>query len=293
MTTLSPVLDKGHFFEGARWHDDRLWVSDFFGHQVVSLDLKGDVTVEAVVDNQPSGLGWLPSGELLVVSMLDRKLLRRESTGAVVQLADVSVEARGSQANDMVVDANGRAYISVLGFDPYVGESISSAPLIRVDPDGSVVIVAEDLNMPNGLAILGGNVLVVSETLGNRLSAFDIRADGSLGARRDWATFGPPRSTDDLMAAMGEMRVGADGIVADSQGGVWVADGLYNRAIRVEEGGTVTDEVSTGEFGCYSCALGGVEGKTLFLCIAPDFSAELRSAAAESHVVAVAVDVPA
>jgi sugar lactone lactonase YvrE len=95
------------------------------------------------------------------------------------------------------------------------------------------------------------------------------------------------------MAAMGEMRVGADGIVADSQGGVWVADSLHNRAIRVEEGGAVTDEVSTGEFGCYSCALGGAQGDTLFLCVAPDFSAELRSAAAESHVVTVAVDVPA
>lgn len=296
MTTLAPVLDKGHlkghFFEGARWHEGRLWVSDFFGHRVVSTDTRGDVTIEAVVDNQPSGLGWLPSGELLVVSMLDRKLLRRESTGALTEVADVSVQARGSEANDMVVDAHGGAYISVLGFNPYIGEPISRAPLIRVDPDGSVAVVAEDLNMPNGLAILDGEVLVVAETLGNRLSAFDIEADGSLGSRRDWATFGPRRSSDDLMVAMGEMRVGADGIVADSQRGVWVADSLHNRAIRVEEGGAVTDEISTGEFGCYSCALGGAQGKTLFLCVAPDFSAELRSAAAESHVMAAAVDVP-
>jgi sugar lactone lactonase YvrE len=219
MTTLSPVLDKGYFFEGARWHDGRLWVSDFFGHEVVSADTRGEVTIEAVVDNQPSGLGWLPSGELLVVSMLDKKLLRRESTGTLVEVADISVEARDSQANDMVVDANGRAYISALGFNPYVGEPISRAPLIRVDPDGAVTVVAVDLDMPNGLAILGGNVVVVAETLGNRLSAFDIGADGSLGARRDWAVFGPARSTDDLLVAMGEMRVGADGIVADSQAG--------------------------------------------------------------------------
>ena len=291
MTTLAPVLDKGHFFEGARWREGRLWVSDFFGHRVISTDTRGEVTIEALVDNQPSGLGWLPDGELLVVSMLNQKLLRRQSTDTMVEVADISVQAGGSQANDMVVDAHGRAYISVLGFNPYVGEPISRAPLIRVDPDGSVVVVAEGLDMPNGLAILDGSVLVVAETLGNRLSAFDIEPDGSLGPRRDWAIFGPPRSTDDLMVAMGEMRVGADGIVADSQGGVWVADGLHNRALRVE-GGAVTAEISTGEFGCYSCALGGAQGKTLFLCVAPDFSAELRSAAAESHVLAVAVDVP-
>jgi sugar lactone lactonase YvrE len=293
MTTLSTVLDKGHFFEGARWHDGRLWVSDFFGHQVVSTDTRDEVTLEAVVDSQPSGLGWLPGGELLVVSMLDKKLLRREPAGTLVEVADISAEARGSQANDMVVDGSGRAYISVLGFDPYVGQPISRAPLIRVDPDGAVAVVAEDLEMPNGLAILDGDVLVVAETLGNRLSAFDIRADGSLGARRDWAVFGPPRSTDDLMTSMGEIRVGADGIVADSLGGVWVADSLHNRAVRVEEGGLVTDEVPTGDFGCYSCALGGAQGDTLFLCVAPDFSAELRSASTESHVVAAVVDVPA
>lgn len=289
MTVLSTILDNGHFFEGARWHDGRLWVSDFFGHQVFSTDTRGAVDVEAVVDQQPSGLGWLPSGELLVVSMLDQKLLRREHSGALVDVADISAEARGSQANDMVVDADGRAYISVLGFNPYIAEPISPAPVIRVDPDGSTAIVADDLEMPNGMTILGGNVLIVAETLGNRLSAFDIGADGSLGPRRDWARFGPPRSTDDLMAAMGEVSVGADGIVADERNGIWVADSLHNRAIRVEEGGAVTDDISTGDFGCYSCTLGGDRGQTLYLCVAPDFSAELRSAAAEARVVAVDV----
>jgi sugar lactone lactonase YvrE len=293
MDQFKVVLQDGHFFEGPRWRDGRLFASDFFGHQVVSTDLSDDVRVEARVDNQPSGLGWTPDGRLLIVSMLDKKLLRREASGELVEVASLGEHSYGQQTNDMLVDSQGRAYISSIGFDPHVGENIQPAPLIRVDPDGSVHEAApREMFMPNGIALLPGNVLVVAETLGNRLTAFDVQADGSLANQRAWAEFGPRLDTDDLMAGMGQVVVGSDGIVADSEGAVWVADSLGNRVVRVAEGGQILQEISTGELGCYSCTLGGPEGRTLFLCVAPDFTPANRSAAAEAKVFAVEVDIP-
>jgi sugar lactone lactonase YvrE len=293
VTNMRIILDKGHFFEGPRWRGDRLFLSDFFAHQVLSTDLDSNVRIEAEVDQQPSGLGWLPDGRLLIVSMLDQKLLRREEDGTLVVIAELAKESGGEQLNDMVVDSQGRAYISSLGFNPHLGEPIGPAPLIRVDPDGAVTLaVPRDMNMCNGLGIIG-STLVVSETLGNRLLGFDIEHDGSLTGRRDWADFGPRITTTDLMEAMGQVVVAPDGLCPDSSGAVWVADALGNRAIRVAEGGKILQEISTGELGCYSCTLGGPDGRTLFLCVAPDFSDTARAAVAEAQVFAVEVEVPA
>lgn len=286
------VLDGGHFFEGVRWHEDRLWVSDFFGHQVLSRGHGGDVRAEAKVATQPSGLGWLPDGRLLVVSMLDQRLLRREHTGELVEVARLTDQVAGQQLNDMVVDTQGRAYISSLGFDPHQGDPIAPAPLCRVDPDGTVTVVAEDLAMPNGLTILPDGVLVVAETLGNRLTGFDIADDGSLGNRRDWAAFGPKPATTAVPEAVSALAVVPDGLACDSFGAVWVADFPRCRAIRVAPGGEILAEVVTDGLPVFSCALGGPEGRTLYLCVAPDFSPGPRSAAAQAQVLATDVDVP-
>jgi hypothetical protein len=186
------VLEKYSFLEGPRFRDGRLWISDFYTHRVVSCRPDGsDLREEAAVPAQPSGLGWLPDGRLLVVSMRDQRVLRREPDGALVTHADLAGVARGP-GNDMVVDAAGHAYVGCFGFDLMAGEPVAAAPLIRVDPDGAVTVAAEDLLFPNGSVVID-DVLVVAESLGNRISAFDIgRRAGSVSDQ----TFGafPARS---------------------------------------------------------------------------------------------------
>ena len=188
---MTTVADGFHFLEAPRWHDERLWFSDFYGYIVRSMREDGsDVREEASVAGQPSGLGWLPDGRLLVVSMIDRKVLRREPDGTMSVHADLGAHATG-HTNDMVVDAQGRAYVGNFGFDLMAGDPIETAALHRVDPDGTVTEVADDLWFPNGCAITADNVLLVVETFGNRVSAFDLTDGGELVNRRVWAEFGP------------------------------------------------------------------------------------------------------
>jgi sugar lactone lactonase YvrE len=286
------VLDKHAYLEGPRWHDGRIWVSDLYTQQVVSADEHGgDVRVEAEVAGRPSGLGWLPDGRLLVVSMTDRRLLRRETDGSLARHADMSGYADWP-ANDRAVDDRGRAWVGNFGFDIMNGAAPAPAPLLRVDPDGSVAVVSEPLYFPNGAVVLG-QTLIVAESFGNRISAFDIREDGSLSDRRDWARFGPLSENEDLHEALGELAVVPDGIAVDSEGALWVADAIGNRAIRLREGGEILDEVSSGDNGTYAVALGGADGRTLYLCTAPDFSEHNRKDTREAELLSVKVDVPA
>ena len=179
---LSVVMEKYAFLEGPRWHDGRLWLSDFFMGVVVSVDPPGEPRVEAEVPNGASGTGWLPDGRLLVVSMRDRRVLRREPDGTLVEHADLSHVATG-WCNDMVVDRKGRAYVGNFGYDLMAGVQARPAPLVRVDPDGTTTVATQGLKFPNGSVVIG-DVLVVGETNGNRLSAFDIAPDGALGPPR-------------------------------------------------------------------------------------------------------------
>ena len=248
------------FGECPRWHDDRLWVSDFHRHQVLTIDSSGNLEPVVDVPNQPSGLGWLPDGRLLVVSMLDRKLLRLDPTG-LVEHADLSHIAT-FHCNDMVVDANGRAYVGNFGFDldqyvktkdpeyTLIDPELVTATMARVDPDGTIHPVADELRFPNGTVITpDGSTLIVGETCGARLTAFDMQPDGSLQNRRTWASLeqDPP-----------------DGICLDAEGCIWVAIPIRNECIRVAEGGEIVDRVMTSAQ-CYACALGGPDRKTLFL----------------------------
>jgi sugar lactone lactonase YvrE len=194
------VLEKLSFLESPRFRDGRLWLSDFYTHRVMSCLPDGsDLREEATVPAQPSGLGWLPDGRLLIVSMRDQQVLRRDADGTLVTHADLAAVARGA-CNDMVVDSAGRAYVGCFGFDLMSGAPAAPAPLIRVDPDGAVTVVAEDLHFPNGSVVIGDR-LVVAESLGNRISAFDIAPNGSLGPRRDWARFGDVPAGTDVMTA--------------------------------------------------------------------------------------------
>ncbi len=289
---FSTLISGYSFFEAPRWHENRLWLSDFYSHQVIAVDMDGRAEKIADVPHQPSGLGWLPDGRLLVVSMLDRKVLRREPDGNLVVHADLSSVA-GGHANDMVVDAGGRAYVGNFGFDLMAGAPLATARLARVDPDGHVSVAAEGLYFPNGAMITpDGGTLIVNETFGNRISAFPIHADGRLGPRRDWAVFGPLPQGTQLMEIFPQARVAPDGAVLDAEGAVWIADAIGNRALRVAEGGRILEEVATGGPGVFACTLGGPDRRTLFLCVAPDFDAHRRSAAPEAEIWATPVSVP-
>ncbi|MCU0927687.1 MAG: SMP-30/gluconolactonase/LRE family protein [Burkholderiaceae bacterium] len=291
-TAFTPLITRLSFLEAPRWHDGRLWLSDFYTHRVLAVDLAGRVETIAEVPQQPSGIGWLPDGRLLVVSMRDRKLLRREADGTLVVHADLSAVA-GGHCNDMVVDALGRAYVGNFGFDLMSGAPPQRATLARVDPDGSVHAVAHDLCFPNGSVITpDGRTLIVGESFGNRMSAFDIAADGSLGPRRDWATFAPLPTATDFMGVLGQLAIAPDGCTLDAEGCVWIADAIGQRVVRVREGGEIVQTLSTAPLGVFACALGGDDGRTLFLCVAPDFNEHARRDAREAQLWTVRVDVP-
>ena len=280
------------FLEAPRWHEDRIWFSDFYTHRVLSAREDGsDLRTEAAVPQQPAGLGWLPDGRLLVVSMRDRKVLRREPGGALSVHADLGGHATG-HANDMVLDAAGRAYVGNFGFDLMAGAPLETASLHRVDPDGTVTEAADDLWFPNGSVITPDGVLIVNETFGNRSTAFDLTADGRLTNRRVWAQFGPLPTDRAIGQVLAQTRVAGDGCCLDAEGALWIADAIGKRLIRVKEGGEITDELHPGS-AVYACALGGADGRTLYACAAPDFDATARTAAREGKLLAIRVAVPA
>jgi sugar lactone lactonase YvrE len=287
---LTVVLDGYSYLECPRWHDGRLWVSDFYTNQVVATDGRGDTQVVAEVPGQPSGLGFLPDGRALIVSMRDHRILVRGDSGELTEHADLS-DAVPAVLNDMIVDERGRAYVGNFGFDLMSGAPLRYTTLTRVDPDGTVSTVAEDLGFPNGMVILPGGVLVVAETFAGRLTAFDVDEDGRLSNRRVWAQFGETPQTEDVGEALQRLQVAPDGICADAEGAIWVADPLHVRVIRVGEGGEILDEIPTG-MGVYACMLGGDDGRTLFLCAAPSFAEHERRPVREAQLLAVRVEVP-
>jgi sugar lactone lactonase YvrE len=288
---ITTVLKDLAYLEGPRWHDGRIWVADFYTHQVLSAREDGsDVRVEAEVPNQPSGLGWLADGRLLVASMRDRMLLRRETDGTLVTHASL-VDHVSGHLNDMVVDAQGRAFLGNFGFDLMGGAPFEPANLLRIDPDGTVTEVADDMWFPNGSVITDDNVLLVGETFGNRITAFDITPEGTLARRRAWASFGDRPTERDLEKALTQVRVGPDGCCLDAEGALWIADAVNGRLIRVREGGEILEEIQPGT-GVFACMLGGSDGRTLFACAAPDFQEENRKNAREASLLAIRVDVP-
>jgi sugar lactone lactonase YvrE len=274
---LRMVLGGLTFPEGPRWHDGRFWFSDFYTHRVIALSEEGWAETMAHVPQQPSGLGWRPDGTMLVVSMLDRRLMRCDQ-GVLSVVADLS-EVAGGPCNDMVLDAAGRAYVGNFGFDRHKGESERAAVLARVDPDGSVHVVADGLMFPNGAVITpDGKRLIIGETLAHRLTSFDIGADGGLSNRKVFAQF---------------EDVWPDGICLDAEGAIWVADPRGHRVVRAREGVGVVETIRMAEGRhAFACMLGGADRKTLYVCTSTASGpamAEKRDGAIET----VRVDVPA
>jgi sugar lactone lactonase YvrE len=233
MSQLKLLLDGLEGPEGPRWHEGQLWFSDMRAHRVMKVDLAGHAETVVEVPGQPSGLGWLPDGRLLVVSMTDRRLLRLDP-GGLTEVADLLALA-SFHCNDMVVDQQGRAYIGNFGWDYRAGPPIKLAEIIMVMPDGGARIVA-------------------------RLTAFAIESDGSLTRRRTWAQF------DELGPGFGEGRVIPDGISLDAEGAVWVASPATAEVLHVREGGQITHRLRPSA-GPLACMLGGPRRQTLFVLV--------------------------
>lgn len=281
------LMGRGFSFtEGPRWHEGALWFSDFYTHRVIRWD-GGSFRTVCEVPGQPSGLGFTPDGDLLVVSMLDRRLLRLRA-GVLEVVADLAVHFPGT-ANDMCVDAAGRAYI---GNDGRVNP-LQPTVLVRVDPDGAVSVAATDVVTPNGVIVSpDGRLLLLAESFAGRVSAWDVRPDGTLANRRVWANFGVPRLAGTLKEARKHVLMVTDGITLDADGHLWIADAGGSGVWCVAEGGNVVDHVDTGTYTAYSAVLGGDDGRSLFITAGPALDDIHQDGRDQSVILMARVGVP-
>jgi len=288
---LRTLVAGGGYFEAPRWHDGRWCVSDFYRHGVFAITPDGAEEQVLEVAGQPSGLGWLPDGSLLVVSMREHALLRRAPDGSVTVHADLT-EHCGGHLNDLAVDELGRAYVGNFGFDLMNFADPAGTSLVRVHPDGSVHVEAGDLWFPNG-TVIDGDTLIVAETFAGRLTAFMIAADGTLTDRRVWGQIAPtvePSTVEEMLPHLG---FAPDGCTLDAAGHIWAADGLGGPTCRIAPGDEIVEQIELPEgLGAFACMLGGNDGRTLLLCAAPDFNEANRKNAREAVLLTTTVDVP-
>lgn len=272
---LEPLLTGLSFGEGPRWYQGKLWFSDFYVHQVRTVDEAGKAETIVEVPGQPSGLGWRPDGTLLIVSMTDRRLMRF-ADGKLSVEAELRPLATG-YCNDMVVDGKGRAYVGNFGYDRHAGEAQRTTCLIRVDPDRSVHKAADGLLFPNGTVITpDGKTMIVGETFAHRLTAFDVAADGTLSNQRLWATI---------------EGCYPDGICLDAEGAIWVSDPFGRRVLRVLEGGKITHSLDLAPRGAYACMLGAEDRRTLFV-VTNSGSGPAAADKRDGRIETMRVDVP-
>jgi sugar lactone lactonase YvrE len=254
MSATSTLITGLAIGESPRWHDGRLFISDMGANELRATT--GDMTstqLIATVPGMPMGTGWLPDpdGRMLIVSSRDAKLLRREPDGTLVTHADLAPLSKYPWS-DMVVDGRGNAYTGSIGFDFPFGE-VRPGILALITPDGTATQQADGIEFSNGVAVTPDNrTLILAESYGRRLTAFGIADDGTLSGRRVWADLG-----DGV----------PDGICIDAEGAVWYADVPNKRCVRVREGGEVLEVIDVDR-GCYACALGGADGRTLYIVAA-------------------------
>jgi sugar lactone lactonase YvrE len=257
----SPFVDGYVFLEGPRWHNNRLWVSDIWAHKVYCIEDDGRAEIAAEVPGRPSGLGFLPDGTPLVVSMQDRCVYRLEHSALQLH-ADLSGSVR-ADINDMVVDDQGRAYVGDMGYDLFGGGPSAPGGINLIEPDGSHRLVADELDFPNGMVITnGGDTLVVAESFGERLRAFDRAANGDLSKPRIYATL------EGLVP---------DGICLDVDGNIWVAGAMGGAFVQVDPAGQVIARVEVGPDAAIACQLGGSDGRTLYCLVYAGGIEELSS----------------
>jgi sugar lactone lactonase YvrE len=279
------------FLECPRWRAGRLYVSDFYTGRVLAFDIDGRHERICEVSGQPSGLGFLPDGSLLVVSMIDRCVLRWRA-GRLERYADVSSLAP-FHANDMLVDEEGGAYVGNFGWDLTQAPTIRATTLARIDPRGTVTAAAEDVVFPNGMVLAdGGRTLLIAETFAARITAFDRDSAGLLSNRRVWASLAPDAFTT-VSAAIDSGAALPDGMAIDAEGAVWIGDAGGRAALRVAQGGAILDRVAIGDLTPYAVALGGPDGRTLFMCASPPLFTADPSVEHRSTLMSCTVAVPA
>jgi sugar lactone lactonase YvrE len=273
METLMTGISFG---ESPRWHDGRLWFSDWGAEQLIAVDLAGASEVVARVQSFPFSIDWLPDGRLLIVHGRDRLLLRREPDGSLATHTDLSLLSdRGW--NEIVVDGRGNAYVNGGGFDLMAGEEFAPGMIALVAPDGSARQVADGIAFPNGMAVTPDNsTLVVAESYASRLTAFDIAADGGLSNRRVWADVG---------------KGVPDGICLDAEGAAWYADVPNRCCVRVKEGGEVLETIELDR-GCFACMLGGPDRRTVFLISREWYGMDPAKGAGTGQVLTARAPVP-
>jgi sugar lactone lactonase YvrE len=275
MGEVRTLLAGRGLVESPRWHGDRLYFSDWSAGEVVAVDAEGTSEVVARVESLPLCTAWLPGERLVIVSSTDGRLLRREPDGTLVTHAELGRPGW----NDVVADGRGNVYVNGAGFDPMAGEAFRAGSVVLAAPDGSVRQVADDIAFPNGMAVTADNsTLIVADSYRHRLVAFEIGADGGLSGRRVWAELG-----DGV----------PDGICTDEEGAVWYADVPNRRCVRVAEGGGVLQTVELNRGG-FACALGGPDGRTLFITAATwqGMTESEMVAPGSGQVLTTRVDVP-
>ena len=303
MKELKKLTGGLYFGEGPRWHENKLWFSDFYSHKVMTLDENNSLETVCEVPSQPSGLGWLPNGDLLIVSMLDRKILKF-SEGSISVHADLS-EYVEHKCNDMVVSRDGTAYVGNFGMGD-AGESMNSTHLMIVKSDGTVLKGPDNLLFPNGTVITeDGKKLIVAETLGAKLTSFDIEDNGELINRKLWARTSPlfslliikflsllgfDLSKVDFSKYSKNLHV-PDGICLDEKNGIWIASPTSKAVVRIEKGGNITDIISTPK-GAFACMLGGKDRKTLYVIISNSSDPEEAQASPEGEIHSIGVEIP-
>jgi sugar lactone lactonase YvrE len=290
---LRTLAEGGSFFEGPRWHEGRWYVSDFYTHTVRAIDpSSGAEEVLLEVPGQPSGLGWMPDGSMLIVSMTDHTLLRRAPDATVSVHADVT-EFCGGHLNDLIVDAHGRAYAGNFGFDLMELQDPAPTSLVRVDPDGTAHREGENLWFPNAMMI-EGDTLIVAETFGGGFSAFTIAADGALTDQRVWGQIAPRVPPGSVAEMLPNLGYAPDGATLDAEGHIWAADGIGGPTCRIAPGGEIVDEIELpDDLAVFACQLGGEDGHTLLLCAAPDFLEVNRRDVREAVLLTTTVEVGA
>ena len=303
MKELKKLTGGLYFGEGPRWHENKLWFSDFYSHKVMTLDENNSLETVCEVPSQPSGLGWLPNGDLLIVSMLDRKILKF-SEGSISVHADLSKHV-AHKCNDMVVGRDGTAYVGNFGMGD-AGESLNSTHLMIVKSDGTVLKGPDNLLFPNGTVITeDGKNLIIAETLGAKLTSFDIEDNGELTNRKLWARTSPLFSLliIKFLSSMGfdlskvdfskyskNLHV-PDGICLDEKNGIWIASPTTKAVVRIEKGGNITDTINTPK-GAFACMLGGTERKTLYVIISNSSDPEEAQASPEGEIHSIEVEIP-
>lgn len=269
-TVLAGGLAMG---ESPRWHDGRLWVCDWVAGEVLAFDAAGNARVMRTVSGLPFSIDWLPDGRLVVTSGSTRRVWCEQADGSLGTYGDMD-----RLWNEVVVDGRGNTFVDEIGFDMMAGAPPEAGTIAVVRPDGEMRQVADDLWFPNGMVVTDDDrTLIVAESYGNRLTAFDIGEDGELTGRRVWADLGD---------------AAPDGICLDAEGAVWYADVPHQRCVRVAEGGEVL-QVIEADRGCFACMLGGEDGRTLFV-VATRWDEETTTGLGGRHgqVLTARVDVP-